>query len=151
MNISQECEAYAGHLQAEHRELHQRLRALQAELNNVGEQRLDEPLLARMVEVGKRLRSELAHHFAEEDYGGCMEYAVSRVPSLSSAARELELEHPLLLAQLDKLIAKVRGARPQQMSVAEVKEQFDAFVVRLLAHEARENRIIERGFNMCLD
>jgi ABC-type phosphate transport system auxiliary subunit len=151
MNGNQECEAYAEHLQAEHRELHQRLRAMQAELNNVADKLIDEALLARMLDGGEQLRSDLMHHFDEEENGGCMEYAVSRVPALSPEARDLEHEHPQIIAQLDRLLMNLRKARPNEMLVAAVKEQFDAIVVRLLAHEARENRLIERGFNMPLD
>jgi hypothetical protein len=37
------------------------------------------------------------------------------------------------------------------LAVAALKERFDAFVVKVLAHEARENRIISRGFNLTLE
>jgi hypothetical protein len=148
MSGNQECIAYAGHLQAEHRELHQRLRALQGELNNVSDVLIDEPLRARMLEIGQQLYQDLANHFQQEESGGCMEYAVSRVPGLAPEVRNLEGEHPLILAQLRRLVAEVRAEDPGSLKVADIKQKFDAFVVNLLSHEARENRVVERGFNM---
>jgi hypothetical protein len=151
MNGNQECVAYAGHLQAEHRELHQRLRALQGELNNVSAAAIDEPLRERMLATGLQLYEDLANHFREEESGGCMEYAASRVPGLAAEVQNLEHEHPLILGQLRRLIAEVRAEAPGTLPVAEVKQKFDAFVVSLLSHEARENRVVERGFNMSME
>ncbi len=151
MNANQDCLAYAEHLQAEHRELHQRLRGMQAELNKVQDQLIDESLLPKMREISEQLRQDLTRHFAEEDNEGCMDYAASRMPTLAAEARALENEHPLLLAQLGRLIRDLNGAKPNELSVAAIKQQFDAFVVKLLAHEARENRVVQRGFNMEID
>lgn len=151
MNANEDCVAYAGHLKAEHRELHQRLRTLQSALNQVQAILVDEPLRDRMLETALQLRQDLAHHFHQEDTGGCMEYAVSLVPGLGPEARALTAEHPALLITLDAIIAELRSAQPMELSVAHVKQKFDAFVVQLLSHEARENRIIERGFNLPLD
>lgn len=151
MNGNQECVAYAEHLQAEHRELHQRLRRMQGELNNVVDQLIDAAMLERMLVAGEQLRADIAHHFTQEENGGCMDYAVSRVPGLAAEARVLECEHPVLLAQLDRLVRELKGARPNELSVAALKQKFDAFVVKLLAHEARENRVVQRGFNMEVD
>lgn len=151
MNDNQDCVAYAGHLQAEHRRLHHRLRDLQAELNSVSVIKLDGPMLQRMIEVGQQLVDELTSHFAEEEEGGCMDYAVSRVPTLGPEVTALEAEHPALLAELNRMLTQLRNARAGQLSFAEIRQQFDALVVRLLAHEARESRVVERGFNMPLD
>lgn len=151
MNGDRDCLAYAEHLQAEHRGLHQRLRALQRELGEVTQPYIDRPLLARILEAGRELRKELAHHFAEEENGGCLDYAVSRMPRLAGEAQLVENEHPVLLEELDAMLAHLGLARPGELETATVKEQFDAFVVRMLTHEARENQLVERGFNMAFD
>jgi hemerythrin-like domain-containing protein len=151
MYENQDCLAYAGHLQAEHRVLHKRLRDLQAELNSVTKTKLDAAMLERMTQVGQQLVDELAGHFREEEEGGCMDYAVSRVPGLAVEVRDLEAEHPQLLASMRYMLAQLRLAQPGELSVADFKQQFDAFVVRMLAHEARESRVVERGFNLPFD
>ncbi|HTN74248.1 MAG TPA: hemerythrin domain-containing protein [Pirellulaceae bacterium] len=151
MNENQDCLAYAGLLQVEHQALHQRLRSLQAEFNNVAAPRVGAALQRSMLETGTQLRADLAHHFAQEENGGCLDYAASRVPAVAGIARELEHEHPLLLAHLDEMLQELRLAPPDTLYVATIKEKFDALVVKLLAHEERENRIVQRGFNMELD
>jgi hypothetical protein len=151
MNGNQECVAYAGHLQSEHRELHQRLRQMQAQLNQLPPAVIDAPLRDQLLAVGQKLYDDLARHFREEEGGGCLDYAASRVPSLSGEVRTLEHEHPLILGQLRRLITEVRAAVPGTLEVARLKEKFDHFVVNMLSHEARENRVVERGFNMNLD
>jgi len=151
MNANEDCVAYAGHLKAEHRELHQRLRALQSALNQVQAIMIDAPLRERMLQTAEQLRQDLWQHFRQEDADGCLEYAVSLVPGLAPEARALTAEHPGLLVTLDAIIAELRSAQPMELSVAHVKQKFDAFVVQLLSHEARENRVIERGFNLPLD
>jgi hypothetical protein len=151
MNGDRDCVVYAEHLHAEQRELHRRLRALQQELGEVTQPYLDRPLLARILEAGRELREELAHHFAEEESGGCLDYAVSRMPRLAGEAQLVENEHPVLLEELDAMLARLCLARPGELETATVKERFDAFVVRMLTHEARENQLVERGFNMAFD
>jgi hypothetical protein len=151
MYENQDCLAYAGHLQAEHRVLHKRLRDLQAELNSVAKPKLDAVMLERMTEVGQQLVDELVSHFREEEEGGCMDYAVSRMPGLALEVRDLEAEHPKLLAGMQRMLAQLRSAQPGELNVADFKQQFDEFVVRMLAHEARESRVVERGFNLPID
>ena len=80
-----------------------------------------------------------------------MDYAVSRVPGLAVEVRDLEAEHPQLLADLNRMLTRLRGATPDALDVAEIKQQFDDFVTRMLAHEARESRVVERGFNLPID
>lgn len=151
MNGDRDCVAYAEHLQAEHRELHHRLRDLQQALNQVTARYLDEPLLKQVLATGQKLREELAHHFAEEENGGCLDYAVSRMPRLAAEVQFVENEHPRLLERLDFMLEELEAAKPNQMEVAALKQHFDDFVVHMLAHEERENRIVERGFNMAID
>jgi hypothetical protein len=143
--------AYAGHLQAEHRELHRRVRALQSEFKAFENAILAAPLRDRLVKLGEDLYDDLAHHFSEEDAGGCMEYAASRAPGLAGEVRALEQEHPALLGQLRNIVTQLQAATPGAARTAEFIAAFDAFFVRLLSHEARENRVVERGLNLVID
>lgn len=151
MNANEDCVVYADHLQAEHRVLHHRLRDLQAALNNANATHVDAAIRERLIDTGQRLSQELKAHFAEEESGGCLEYAVCRVPSLAAEVTALSAEQALLLAELDHLLDDIRNARPSAMMLDEVKRPFDTFVAHILAHEDRESRIVERGFNMPID
>lgn len=151
MNANQDCMAYAGHLQAEHRAMHQRLREVQAKLNSVADRPIDEALRQQMLATGEQLLEELVAHFAEEDDGGCLEYAVSRVPTLAAEVGDIEAEHPQLLADLRRIVERLRNAAAGELMVADVKQAFDLFVGRLLQHEARESRVVERGLNLPID
>lgn len=143
-----ECRAYAAHLLAEHRRLQELVREIQTIFENRDET-LGE-VKERLVKGFRSLRSELSRHFAEEDEGGCIEEAVSRIPSLSSAATELENQHPLLLDSLDCLIDHVAKA-PVGGRAAELEKEFATLAQQLNTHEAAENRVLERGFGVNLD
>jgi hypothetical protein len=148
-----QCLAYAEHLQLEHRELHGRLRQMQAQLNNLGVERIDDRLRGQILEIGKQLRGDLVRHFSEEENGGCIDYACSRMPTLAAEARAPERAHRKLLSHLDAVLqllepAAKDAANAEPLTVALLKERFDDFVVRMLAHESRENRLVQRGFNM---
>lgn len=148
MNGDPLCVAYADHLRAEHRELHQHLRGLQKELKQVTTRRVDGPLLARLTDAVRQIRDELTHHFAEEDSGGCLDYAVSLMPRLAPEAQALEHEHPSLLREINDLFGELLVARPGELKVAAVRARCDTFIARMLAHEMRENSLVERGFNI---
>lgn len=151
MNANQDSLAYAGHLQAEHRAMHQRLRDVQAKLNSVADRPIDEALRQQMLATGEQLLEELVNHFAQEDSGGCLEYAVSRVPALAAEVGDIEAEHPELLAELRRIVEPLRTAKANRLKAADIKQAFDAFVARLLEHEARESRVVERGLNLPID
>ncbi len=139
-----ECQAYLVHLREEHRQLHELVREIQMALESPAGS-LDADLLHRMRRRLQNLRKELARHFSEEDAGGCIEEAVSRRPSLAAEARQVAEQHLDLLRQLDGIIEEAAEA-PQSMQTS-----FPVFAKQLLSHEASENRIIERGFNINLD
>jgi hypothetical protein len=94
------------------------------------------------------LRAELAHHFEEEESGGCMEEAVSHEPHLGPEATRLVREHPELLAQMDRLIKGLRALVRLTASADEVEQDFRNFTEKLLAHEAAENRVLKEGFGI---
>lgn len=150
MNGYRECLAYAEHIRAEHRELHQRLKALQAIFDEPIGETLDAQLRTRLLDACEKLREDLAHHFQEEEADGCVEYAVSLVPALAAEQADLEREHPRLLEQLDAILHELRHGQTS-LPRADMQRRIDEFTVAMRMHEARENRIIERGFNVILD
>lgn len=138
-NSSEEFLAYLTHLRAEHRELDERLRRIEREWTS-------EPTKAirQLIRDLQALRRDLAHHFEEEDSGGCLEEAVSRQPSLGHEVDRLGREHPELLAKLDQLIDTL--TKPD-----EAKEECLRFAELLHDHEAAEDRILEESFGIDLD
>ncbi|MBI1903447.1 MAG: hemerythrin domain-containing protein, partial [Planctomycetia bacterium] len=129
----------------DHQELNRELRTVQSLLHKETEPSDVQHAAAAAAEL-KALRARLARHFTEEEQGGCIEEAVCRQPQLAGRARELEKQHPELLAELDRIIGLVD--RPQPVPPAALA-RFDAFLRTLLTHEAEENRIVSQGFNLC--
>lgn len=149
MNDTSDCRAFLVHWKDAHRRLHEVVRGLRTtlqELASSSPEGLDPsatgPLKLRLTEV----RDELSRHFAEEEAGACIEEAISRLPGLSPEAREVERQHPELLARVDRLLQLVEHGRLQ-----EVGRAFAEFDQELRLHELRENRIIEHGFNTILE
>jgi hypothetical protein len=142
------CLAYVQRQEAEHRELNELL----GEVGTMVQRRATMPVtpLGALNDEGNvrtalaRVRGHLARHFAEEEEGGCLEEAACRVPGLGGEVRQIEAEHGLILGTLDELILKEerRGIAP---------EDFDRFVAAIRDHEAREDHVLERGFNLALE
>jgi len=147
-NDLEEFTAYLSHLQAEHRRLQQSLRRIEGLWPGRENPRMGEAI-SQVVDEFVTLRAELAHHFEEEESGGCLEEAVSRHPSSSHEELRLEHEHPVLLEQLDRLIAKLERLSRPLRSVDEAQEDFRRFAEQLHAHEESEIRILEES--LCLE
>jgi hypothetical protein len=142
---------YVDHLLAEHRRLDQLIRRTLATFPTWEETDASQ-WLPRMRAGLVAIRVELARHFREEEDGGCLEEAVARNPQISAEVERIVAQHGDLLADLDGLICRCQAAGPlsvQQMQTmeAEVRE----LVRAVRSHEARENRILERGFSVCLE
>ena len=147
INDSEEFIAYLTHLRAEHRRLREFLREIEQHWTEHEVVRLSE-LESRVIRKLEGLRAELAHHFEEEESGGCLDEAVARQPSLGQAADRLEQEHPALLKQLGQLIAQLKAASQAIQSLDDAKESFRRFSEQLEAHESAENRILEESFGI---
>src|SRR6476646_364796 len=77
MNVNDDCRAYAKHLRIEHSRIDLSLEELQHLIANTAQWSKENPapaLLAGLVQ----LREQLAHHFREEEEGGCTDEAQSR-------------------------------------------------------------------------
>lgn len=132
----EECQSYLERARSEHRQVERALREAESQL-----------LSGFHTELLRKLRGQVARHFAVEEQGGCLEEAVSRNPSLSHEIIELEHQHPGLLAELDALIESLeRGGDTKAFG-----QEFIGFAARLREHEEQENRVLERGFNVSLE
>lgn len=145
MRAYEECRCYVEHLIAEHRRLHRMLRLAQhAIVAAHGPDRdADKADVARIL---SQVRGELAHHFAEEEEGGCLDEAVSHCPSLSAEARRIEGEHPELLKDVDRLIADAMDSDQSVENRIALERGFDGLCRQLNAHEAAENALLRKGF-----
>jgi len=140
----EEFRAYATHLQREHRRLEQNLRRIERRWKP---KRPHPPeFLSRATQDLEELRTELARHFEEEEEGGCLEEAVAHLPTLAHEATRLEREHPQLLAQVGRLIEKLRTAPQTAKTTKGVEEEFRVIAKRLRAHEAAEDSILKKSF-----
>jgi hypothetical protein len=136
--------AYIVHLRAEHRRLHECLRRIQrdwaARQSALG--------IGVVLEDMKALRAELAHHFAEEESGGCLEEAIARQPRLAPEADRLERQHVELLGHLDRLVEQMNAAAQTGRRADDAKSAFGHFAHELRRHEHAENRLLKQGFGV---
>jgi len=140
-----ECRFYVEHLIREHRRLHRMLRLARAAIVGTGGPDGD-TTFADIVRILRQVREELAHHFAEEEAGGCLDEAVSQCPSLSAEARRIEAEHPQLLDSVDRLIAQALDCDQSFEKQVALKRGFDELCRQLVAHETAENVLLRKGF-----
>lgn len=99
----------------------------------------------------QRLRDHLAAHFAQEEEGGYLEEALSRVPRFGPQAAVLERQHAPLLARLDALVQRVCQTQQAIEGWPQLAADFRGFVQSLLEHEIAENRIVQAACNRDLD
>jgi hypothetical protein len=109
-------------------------------------------IAVQMIEPLTSLSAQLRRHFAaEEEEGGSLEEAVCCCPSLSHEARQVDQEHPKLLAELEAIIARLRNPTPHHGGTAEDQRLLEQFADRLQRHEATENRILSLAFGGTFD
>jgi hypothetical protein len=149
MRDLQDCHPYVQHLRIEHRRLNEALRRISGMFAESAKQTAIPSQL--LVDTLVELRSELAHHFAEEESGGCLEEAVSRCPSLSPHAKEIEEQHPILLEALDCIIQQAQITSPRSATTISMQREFEKFVDILRQHESAEDRILQFGFGVASD
>ena len=134
-----------GHVLAEHRELFQLISQAKSAFNDSGR-----PLSKRRefaLATIETLRTHLADHFAQEEEGGFLEEAVTRVPRLGRRMEEILRQHPPLLAELDSLTAALADSHLTAADWKDVAQQFETFVGHLQAHERSENAVVQEGYN----
>ena len=140
-----------GHVLAEHRDLFHLMHTVQSRFAMAGpptpEQR------AEVLESLRHLREHLRDHFAQEELGGFLEEAMTRVPRLSAAVRSIVAQHPALLAELDHVIEQLTivgqlgGVAAGATSWSGAVHAFEAFAAHMAAHERSENVVVQEGYN----
>jgi hypothetical protein len=139
---------FVEHMLAEHRRLEQLIRRTLAafpedRFADTGDWR--EPVVEGLVS----LRDELAHHFREEDNGGCLEEAAARCPHLSTEVQEATAHQARLLEPLIELIDRCQSASCRTATQAKaLAQEFRQVVCELRVHEALECQIIQQGFSV---
>lgn len=137
--------AILGHVLAEHRELFQLISQAKHAFNDTGRPLGKRREFAR--ETLTTLRHHLADHFAQEERGGFLEEAVTRVPRLGRRMEEILQQHPPLLAELDSLTAALADSQLDPTDWRAIGQQFETFVGHLQAHERSENAVVQEGYN----
>ena len=140
-----------GHVLAEHRDLFQLMHSVQSRFAMAGpptpEQRAD------VLESLHHLREHLGDHFAQEELGGFLEEAMTRMPRLSAAVRSIVAQHPALLAELDRVIEQLTifeqsgGVAAGAKSWPAAVHAFETFATHMAAHERSENMVVQEGYN----
>lgn len=134
-----------GHVLAEHRELFQLISQAKLAFNDAGR-----PLAKRRefaLKTVETLQEHLGEHFAQEEQGGFLEEAVTRVPRLGRRMEEILQQHPPLLAELDSLTEALADSHLTVADWKEIAQQFETFVGHLQAHERSENAVVQEGYN----
>jgi hypothetical protein len=143
-----------GHLLAEHRDLFHLMHSVQSGFATGALPGPPSPEhRADVLESLHHLREHLGDHFAQEELGGFLEEAVTRMPRLSAAVRSIVAQHPALLAELDgvieelTIVEKSGGFAAGAASWSGAVHAFETFAAHMAAHERSENTVVQEGYN----
>jgi iron-sulfur cluster repair protein YtfE (RIC family) len=150
-NDFQDCLAYVTHMRAKHDRLRECIQLIELKWAPQVDPLRTANNTSQVLDGLQKLRAELAHHFEEEESGGCVEEAVSHQVSLCDKMTELEHEHSTLLEGLDQLIDHLQACSPSDDSTDKVKQEFQRFAKQLHDHESAENFILEQSFGIEVD
>ena len=134
-----------GHILAQHRELHEQLMSVRAALGV--QEPPDRPAILAARTALRGLSDHLHRHFLQEERGGYLEESITRMPRLSPAVKVVLAEHPVLLAELDRLIETVAAADISPLAWQQAGRDFECFADHLTAHERNENAVVQDGYN----
>ena len=142
-----EINPYYVHALAEHRELHTAIERIRSLLNSdlTGDAAALKGIEATHAVLA--LRDHLRRHFTQEEAGGYLEEAVTRLPRIAPQASALQRQHRELLDAVERLLPNPDAVVSGKTALATMKDEFEIFVRRLLAHEAAENVLLEQAFN----
>lgn len=142
MTAFNESDSYLSHLRAEHYRLDQLTRSIRDDLSDASEDdwnRVTRPHLAAKLGA---LKDELSRHIGEEEHGGCIDEAISRLPSLAKEAEQLAQESDELRKSLWQVMHFVDAG-----TQADAQRSFRAFAGKLIVHERHETQVAEKGMN----
>jgi hemerythrin len=133
---------------AEHRELSSLVKTIETRLRDaLGTEAAREAAQRELPELFNRLWAYLRQHFAEEEAGGLLDEAISRLPRLGPQVTALERQHEPLLRELGQLLAKVQQCGCSEEKWQCIARELKAFTESLRTHEAAENRLAAEAFN----
>src|SRR5205085_10843417 len=92
-------EALVHQVQVQHKELHRMLDEIRSQCDRLAIAQEAADAGTQLREILHRLKVFLERHFQQEEEGGWLEEAASRIPRLSHSLTELEKQHRELLAQ----------------------------------------------------
>lgn len=133
------------HVLAEHRDLFNLMASVRSAFATPGPP--TQAQRAHVLDSLRGLRAHLAEHFLQEERGGFLEEAVTRVPRLSSAMREIVGQHPLLLAEIDTVVERLAAEPSNRSSWQDAAASFARFADHMTAHERSENGVVQEGYN----
>ena len=151
MNGLDRVRPFLGQIRDEHRELHKFVENLTSMLQSKEGCRDLAESGERFCQRLSELRDYLSKHFTEEESGGFLEEAVSYAPHLAPQVGEVEHQHPELLRELDEILRRLSSGKLTEAAWQQCCADFVHFKELIFAHEALENSILERGFNVPLD
>jgi iron-sulfur cluster repair protein YtfE (RIC family) len=126
-----------------HRDLHGLVEAVEKQVRAAES---DQTAWSRLPELLERLFDHLKQHFAEEELGGVLEEAMSRLPRLCSRVAVVERQHDPLLQQLGQVVERARTCPGSVENWRSIADDFQRFTYALRAHEGAENRIAAEAF-----
>ena len=126
-----------------HRDLHGLVEAVEERIRAAES---DQAAWSELPELLDRLLVHLKQHFAEEESGGVLEEAMSRLPRLCPRVAGVERQHDPLLEQLGQVIQRARTCAGSVENWQSIADDFQRFANALRAHEGAENRIAEEAF-----
>lgn len=142
--MNNESEYFLRHLRREHDAIDEEFSSSRQSLQ---QRAMDESMHHTAIERLSGLRERLFSHFQEEECEGCLEEAVSRRPGLAREAMAIIAEHRGLIADLDRVIGRLRDASPP-IDIAGVEADFEEFAIRFAEHEQREQQAVQSGLNV---
>lgn len=98
-------------------------------------------------EMGDRLtrfRDHLAAHFAHEEQQGCLPVVIGLPAGSVKQMAELRDDHSPMLAELDRLIARLQACEPDFGSWRNARQDFEAVLDRLNQHEQAEDHLLDQ-------
>jgi len=134
-----------GHMLVEHRDLFNLIFSVRSAF--AAEAASTPDRLTVLLSMLHHLRDHLHDHFAQEEEGGFLEEAVTRMPRLSAAARSILRQHPGLLAELDRVIGAIEPTTDPAESWSQAGDDFEMFSAHMAAHEQSENAVVQEGYN----
>ena len=131
----------------EHRDLHAAVDRIRHVLEGRAERDAATADVAAAKALILALRERLARHFAQEEEGGYLDEAVTRVPKMAPQARSLQRQHHEFLDLADAMLVDAGSDEATSVVWSKLKSDYVSFAKRLSAHEAAEDVLLQRAFN----